>query len=247
MLGLEGFSRFEIGSILGVLSMAFVGLGYALWLRRQVLSVSLPSGKMVDVWQGIKQGAEAYLASQWRIIRLLLLVLVVFLFLSSWIILPTPEAIQIFGAKTRLIMAIGRALAFLVGAIFSALVGRWGMRMAIAASIRVAKLASDNQPADALRIAYRAGTVTGMLTDGLGLLGGTLIFIVFGKAAPDALLGFGFGSTLLALLMRVGGGIYTKAADVGADLVGKVEKGIPEDDPRNAAVIADLVGDNVGR
>jgi K(+)-stimulated pyrophosphate-energized sodium pump len=143
-------------------------------------------------------------------------------------------------------MAIGRALAFLVGAIFSALVGRWGMRMAIAASIRVAKLASDNQPADALRIAYRAGTVTGMLTDGLGLLGGTLIFIVFGKAAPDALLGFGFGSTLLALLMRVGGGIYTKAADVGADLVGKVEKGIPEDDPRNAAVIADLVGDNVG-
>jgi K(+)-stimulated pyrophosphate-energized sodium pump len=85
-----------------------------------------------------------------------------------------------------------------------------------------------------------------MLTDGLGLLGGTIIFVIFGRAAPDALLGFGFGGTLLALFMRVGGGIYTKAADVGADLVGKVEKDIPEDDPRNAAVIADLVGDNVG-
>jgi K(+)-stimulated pyrophosphate-energized sodium pump len=98
----------------------------------------------------------------------------------------------------------------------------------------------------ALTIAYRGGTFTGMLTDGLGLMGGTVIFIVYGIAAPDALLGFGLGGTLLALFMRVGGGIYTKAADVGADLVGKVEQGLPEDDPRNAAVIADLVGDNVG-
>ncbi len=89
---------------------------------------------------------------------------------------------------------------------------------------------------EALSIAYYAGTITGMLTDGLGLFGGTMIFIIFGMAAPDALLGFGFGGTLLALFMRVGGGIYTKAADVGADLVGKVEKDIPEDDPRNAAV-----------
>src|SRR4030067_2264817 len=85
-----------------------------------------------------------------------------------------------------------------------------------------------------------------MLTDGLGLLGGTSIFIVFGRAAPDALLGFGFGGTLVALFMRIGGCIYTKSADVGADLVGKVEQGLPEDDPRNAGVIADLVGDNVG-
>jgi len=99
---------------------------------------------------------------------------------------------------------------------------------------------------ESLSIAYYAGTITGMLTDGLGLLGGTVIFIIFGRAAPDALLGFGFGGTLIALFMRVGGGIYTKAADVGADLVGKVEKDLPEDDPRNAAVIADLVGDNVG-
>ena len=119
------------------------------------------------------------------------------------------------------------------------------MRMAVQANVRVAQAARSSFNG-ALRIAYRAGTVTGMLTDGLGLFGGTIIFIIFGVAAPDALLGFGFGGTLLALFMRVGGGIYTKAADVGADLVGKVERDMPEDDPRNAAVIADLVGDNVG-
>ena len=119
------------------------------------------------------------------------------------------------------------------------------MRMAIQASVRSASAARRDFN-EALSIAYYAGTITGMLTDGLGLFGGTVIFIIFGKAAPDALLGFGFGGTLLALFMRVGGGIYTKAADVGADLVGKVEKDIPEDDPRNAAVVADLVGDNVG-
>jgi K(+)-stimulated pyrophosphate-energized sodium pump len=132
-----------------------------------------------------------------------------------------------------------------VGASFSLIVGQLGMRMAIQANVRVAS-ASRRSFNEALSIAYYSGTVTGMLTDGLGLLGGTIIFIIFGKAAPDALLGFGFGGTLIALFMRVGGGIYTKAADVGADLVGKVEQDMPEDDPRNAAVIADLVGDNVG-
>jgi K(+)-stimulated pyrophosphate-energized sodium pump len=125
------------------------------------------------------------------------------------------------------------------------MVGQFGMRIAVQANVRVAQ-ASRSSFGESLKIAYRAGTVTGMLTDGLGLLGGTIIFMFFGLAAPDALLGFGFGGTLLALFMRVGGGIYTKAADVGADLVGKVEQDIPEDDPRNAAVIADLVGDNVG-
>jgi K(+)-stimulated pyrophosphate-energized sodium pump len=142
-------------------------------------------------------------------------------------------------------IAIGRSLAFMMGASFSALVGYIGMNMAVQGNVRVAA-ASRTSFNKALTIAYRSGTITGMLTDGLGLLGGTLIFIIFGKAAPDVLLGFGFGGTLLALFMRVGGGIYTKAADVGADLVGKVEAGMEEDDPRNAAVIADLVGDNVG-
>ena len=144
-----------------------------------------------------------------------------------------------------MVIAIGRTIAFIVGASFSLMVGQLGMRMAIQANVRAASAARRGFN-EALSIAYYAGTITGMLTDGLGLLGGTVIFIIFGKAAPDALLGFGFGGTLLALFMRVGGGIFTKAADVGADLVGKVEKDIPEDDPRNAAVIADLVGDNVG-
>jgi K(+)-stimulated pyrophosphate-energized sodium pump len=137
-------------------------------------------------------------------------------------------------------------LAFIVGASFSITVGQLGMRVAIEGNIRVAAQAALENYNGALTVAYRAGTFTGMLTDGLGLLGGTVIFMIFGKAAPDALLGFGFGGTLVALFMRIGGGIYTKAADVGADLVGKVEQGLPEDDPRNAAVVADLVGDNVG-
>ncbi len=144
--------------------------------------------------------------------------------------------------------AVGRAAAFLMGAVFSAMVGFVGMNMAVQGNVRVAAAAVDPKRGykDALRIAYRSGTITGMLTDGLGLFGGTIIFLIYGIASPDVLLGFGFGGTLLALFMRVGGGIFTKAADVGADLVGKVEAGLPEDDPRNAAVIADLVGDNVG-
>ncbi|MBL8116197.1 MAG: sodium-translocating pyrophosphatase [Anaerolineae bacterium] len=150
--------------------------------------------------------------------------------------------------SARINIALGRAGAFLMGAIFSATVGFVGMNMAVQGNVRVAAAAVDPKRGygDALRIAYRSGTITGMLTDGLGLFGGTILFIIFGIASPDALLGFGFGGTLLALFMRVGGGIYTKAADVGADLVGKVEADLPEDDPRNAAVIADLVGDNVG-
>ncbi len=158
---------------------------------------------------------------------------------------PSLEAFEEFGDSARNIVAIGRTGAFILGALFSLLVGQLGMRMAIQANVRVAS-ASKRGFNEALSIAYYSGTVTGMLTDGLGLLGGTMIFILYGRAAPDALLGFGFGGTVLALFMRVGGGIFTKAADVGADLVGKVEEDIPEDDPRNAAVVADLVGDNVG-
>ena len=144
-----------------------------------------------------------------------------------------------------MVIGIARAAAFFAGASFSALVGFLGMNMAVEGNVRVAAAARTSYK-DALKVAYRSGTITGMLTDGLGLMGGTLIFLTFGKASPDVLLGFGFGGTLIALFMRVGGGIFTKAADVGADLVGKVEHDMEEDDPRNAAVIADLVGDNVG-
>ena len=140
---------------------------------------------------------------------------------------------------------MGRAIAFFVGSIFSATVGFVGMRLATVGNLRVAAAAKTSF-GQALQLGYRTGTITGMLTDGLGLLGGSIIFLIYGEHAYEALLGFGFGGTLLALFMRVGGGIYTKAADVGADLVGKVEAGIPEDDPRNAATIADNVGDNVG-
>jgi K(+)-stimulated pyrophosphate-energized sodium pump len=234
----------QIG-IYAVLVVAVISLIYAYWLRRNVLSEGMGTPPMIKIWTAIKVGADAYLNRQLKTILPFVGVLLFALFASVWIAKPTPEAVERFGDSARIIIAFGRAGAFVLGAAFSLLVGQLGMRMAVAGNLRVAA-ASMHNFGDALRIAYRSGTFTGMLTDGLGLLGGTTIFIIFGQAAPDALLGFGFGGTLLALFMRVGGGIYTKAADVGADLVGKVEKGLEEDDPRNAAVIADLVGDNVG-
>ncbi|MCB9418383.1 MAG: sodium-translocating pyrophosphatase [Ardenticatenaceae bacterium] len=242
-------TTFETIAVWAVLVVAILGLGYALFLRRQIMGESKGTKEMQDVWEAIRQGADAYLNRQLRTILPFIAILTVALFLSVYIVPPSAEAMERFEGRSedaiRLIVGIGRAVAFVMGAGFSLTVGQIGMRMAVQGNVRVAA-AARNSFSDALRIAYRAGTITGMLTDGLGLFGGTVIFMVFAKAAPDALLGFGFGGTLLALFMRVGGGIYTKAADVGADLVGKVEQGLEEDDPRNAAVIADLVGDNVG-
>ncbi|MDD4900208.1 MAG: sodium-translocating pyrophosphatase, partial [Candidatus Omnitrophica bacterium] len=224
-------------------------LGYALMLRAQIMRKDEGTPKMQEVWQAIKLGADAYLGRQLRTILPLIMVLTLVLFFSVYVIPPSQEALERFSKLSpdmvRLIVGIGRALAFVMGAFFSLTVGQFGMRMAVEGNVRVASAARTSF-SESLKIAYRTGTITGMLTDGLELLGGTVIFIIFGVASPDVLLGFGFGGTLLALFMRVGGGIYTKAADVGADLVGKVEKNIPEDDPRNAAVVADLVGDNVG-
>lgn len=265
MFGLNSFEQLAIWSVLGI---AILGLLYAIFLRNQVLREDRGSAKMLEVWNAIREGADAYLKRQLRSILPLIALLTLALFASVYIVPPTPEASEWYcmafkgtdvetsetcsqsltAAEQRSVstmVGIGRAIAFMMGAGFSLAVGQIGMRMAVQANVRVAASARKSF-GDSLRIAYRAGTITGMLTDGLGLFGGTIIFIIFGIAAPDALLGFGFGGTLLALFMRVGGGIYTKAADVGADLVGKVEAGIPEDDPRNPAVIADLVGDNVG-
>ncbi len=244
---------FETVSLWVVLGIAVLGLGYALFLRRQIMAEDKGTERMQEVWNAIRQGADAYLGRQLKTILPLILVLTAALFLSVYVVPPSPEAsewyLHKFGVEnpqaTKTIFGFCRAAAFIMGAFFSMMVGQFGMRMAVQANVRVAAAARTSFD-KALKIAYRAGTITGMLTDGLGLFGGTIIFLVFQKAAPDALLGFGFGGTLLALFMRVGGGIYTKAADVGADLVGKVEAGIPEDDPRNAAVVADLVGDNVG-
>jgi K(+)-stimulated pyrophosphate-energized sodium pump len=232
----------------GVIIVAFISLIYAYWLWRDTLRRDKGSEAMQKVWRAIKTGAEAYLRRQLRTMLPILALLAVVLFFSVYIVEPSREAMSVFRTEdaARLWLGIGRSVAFIVGASFSIIVGQLGMRVAIEGNIRVAAEAARENYNGALTVAYRAGTFTGMLTDGLGLLGGTTIFMVFGQAAPDALLGFGFGGTLVALFMRIGGGIYTKAADVGADLVGKVEQGLPEDDPRNAAVVADLVGDNVG-
>jgi K(+)-stimulated pyrophosphate-energized sodium pump len=238
-------TSFETAAIFAVLVVAGLSLVYSYLLYRNVMAEDRGTAAMVRIWTAIKEGSDAYLSRQLKTILPFMAVLVFVLFGSVWIAKPSIEAVRLFGDNANLTIAIGRAIAFILGASFSLLVGQLGMRMAVQGNIRVAA-ASMHDFGDALRIAYRSGTVTGMLTDGLGLMGGTGIFIVFGPAAPDALLGFGFGGTLVALFMRVGGGIYTKAADVGADLVGKVEEGLEEDDPRNAAVIADQVGDNVG-
>lgn len=243
---MKELSTLEQGMLYGVIATAIAGLLYALWLWRDTVRRDKGSQKMQEVWQAIKVGAEAYLRRQLQTILPILGLLVVLLFLSVYVIAPSREAYDLFGERARLVLGLGRAGAFILGATFSLLVGQLGMRVAIEGNVRVTAEAVRGSYNGALTVAYRAGTFTGMLTDGLGLLGGTIIFMIFGRAAPDALLGFGFGGTLLALFMRIGGGIYTKSADVGADLVGKVEAGVPEDDPRNAAVVADLVGDNVG-
>jgi K(+)-stimulated pyrophosphate-energized sodium pump len=232
----DAYSQWERIALFVTLGVAVAGLAYAAMLMQQVKAADQGTKRMQEIAAAVREGADAYLKRQLTTVTALILVLVVVLFITKAMSSP-------YGMKDP--FAIGRAGAFLMGAIFSATVGFVGMRLATIGNLRVAAAAPVGF-GRALMLGYRTGTVTGMLTDGLGLLGGTLIFMMYGEHAYEALLGFGFGGTLLALFMRVGGGIYTKAADVGADLVGKIEKDIPEDDPRNAATIADNVGDNVG-
>ena len=225
------YTRLELVALMVVLGIAVAGLLYALLLVRQVKRADQGTPRMQAIAAAVREGADAYLAAQFRKIGPLIIIITVVLYFT------TQSDLAAF--------KFGRAGAFLLGSLFSWCVGFVGMRLATTGNLRVAAAATRSY-GEAVQLGYRTGTITGMLTDGLGLLGGTLIFIAFGEQAYEALLGFGFGGTLLALFMRVGGGIYTKAADVGADLVGKIEKNIPEDDPRNAATIADNVGDNVG-
>jgi K(+)-stimulated pyrophosphate-energized sodium pump len=213
-----------------VLAISLIALGIAWALRAQVLAQSDGTAKMREIAEAVQEGAAAYLARQFRTLSYFVGIVFVLLFA-----LPGDMDIR-----------IGRSIFFLMGAGFSALVGYNGMWLAVRANVRVAEAARNKNGEKAVQIAFRTGGVVGMTTVGLGLVGASLVVIIYRENAPAVLEGFGFGAAMLAMFMRVGGGIFTKAADVGADLVGKVEKNIPEDDPRNAATIADNVGDNVG-
>ena len=215
--------------------IALVALGFAFALVRAVLATGKGTQKMQEIAGAVQEGASAYLLRQFKTLGIFVIIAVVLLFL-----LPVNEG----GVAVK----IGRSVFFVVGALFSAAIGGAGMALATRANLRVAAAANTGEGSRerSMQIAFRTGGVVGFLTVGLGLFGAALVVIIYKGNAPTVLEGFGFGAALLAMFMRVGGGIFTKAADVGADLVGKVEQGIPEDDPRNAATIADNVGDNVG-
>ena len=213
-----------------VLGISLIALAIAWGLRAQVLSNDEGTEKMKEIAGAVQEGAAAYLNRQFKTLSYFVAVVFVILF-------ALPGAADI---------RIGRSIFFLVGAGFSAFVGYNGMWLAVRANVRVAEAARQKSAERAVKIAFRTGGVVGMTTVGLGLFGAGLVVVLYRENAPSVLEGFGFGAAMLAMFMRVGGGIFTKAADVGADLVGKVEKNIPEDDPRNAATIADNVGDNVG-
>src|SRR3982751_849102 len=222
------------GNLILVLIVTVISLGclgMALMFRNEVLAAGEGTENMRTIARAVQEGANAYLTRQFR-------TLAIFAGLAFFALLALPAddtSVRIF-----------RSVFFLVGAGFSASVGYLGMSLALRAHLRVAAAANDKTREIAMTIGLRTGAMVGMLTVGLGLLGASIVVIAFQDDAPRVLEGFGFGAALLAMFMRVGGGIFTKAADVGADLVGKVEQNIPEDDPRNAATIADNVGDNVG-
>src|SRR5258705_11979336 len=213
-------------AVIGVLALGMAG-----WLVRQVLAASQGTAKMQEIAKAVQEGAAAYLRRQFRTLG-------VFVIIIFFVLLVLPAD----SGSVRW----GRSIFFLFGALFSALTGFTGMSLAVRGNVRVAAAARESGEKEAMRIAFRTGGVAGMFTVGLGLFGAAVVVLIFKANAANVLEGFAFGAALLAMFMRVGGGIFTKAADVGADLVGKVEKGIPEDDPRNPATIADNVGDNVG-
>ncbi|NMI01256.1 sodium-translocating pyrophosphatase [Pseudonocardia acidicola] len=228
-LELAASDRVVVG-VVAVVALAALAVGYL--LLREVLAAGQGTPKMQEIGRAVQEGAAAYLNRQFRTLSIFVVIVFVLLFA-----LPADDLSE----------RIGRSIFFVIGAVFSATIGYTGMWLATRANIRVAAAARESGGRDkATRIAFRTGGVVGMFTVGLGLFGAAVVVLVYAGQAPRVLEGFGFGAALLAMFMRVGGGIFTKAADVGADLVGKVEQGIPEDDPRNAATIADNVGDNVG-
>lgn len=203
---------------------AAVALLFAFIKARDIARRDEGEPGMAEIAHAISEGADAFLKSEYK----LLLIFIAIVFAGIWLGLGS----------------ITTAVAFLVGALFSVLAGYFGMKVATRANVRTANAARTGGINEALRVAFSGGTVMGMCVVGLGLIGASILYIITENG--DVLTGFSLGASSVALFARVGGGIYTKAADVGADLVGKVEAGIPEDDPRNPAVIADNVGDNVG-
>ena len=224
----------------GAASLLALAVGF--FLVRSVMSQDEGTPKMKEIALAIQEGAWAYLKRQFRTIGFILVPVSIIVFLTSVaIVKPNGEEALSFVSS-----GIFRTIAFLLGCVASGLTGYIGMTLATRGNVRTAAAARRGSMQEALQVAFRTGGVAGMFTVGLGLLGATVIIALFQNTSSAMLVGFGFGGSLLALFLRVGGGIFTKAADVGADLVGKVEAGIPEDDPRNPAVIADNVGDNVG-
>ncbi len=221
----------DLGLVGVVAAVAVLALLASAYFAREVLAADQGTSKMQEISKAVQEGANAYLRRQFTTLAPFAVIIFGLLF-----ILPADTT----GSR------VGRSIFFLIGAAFSAFVGYAGMTLATRANVRTAAAARASGTKAATRVAFRSGGTVGMLTVGLGLLGASVVTLIFNEHAPQVLEGFGFGAALLAMFMRVGGGIFTKAADVGADLVGKVEQGIPEDDPRNAATIADNVGDNVG-
>ncbi len=248
-----GWQEFTLGSAEWAI-LAFSGLSALLaiavgaYLSKDVLSRDQGSPKMIEIAKAIQEGAAAYLKRQFRTIGFILIPLAVIVFVTSTEILKPATEGQAKGDVALSFAQAGafRTIAFLLGCVASGLTGYIGMTLATRGNVRTAAAALSGSMPKALDVAFRTGGVAGMYTVGLGLLGATAIIALFQNTSSVILVGFGFGGSLLALFLRVGGGIFTKAADVGADLVGKVEAGSPEDDPRNPATIADNVGDNVG-
>jgi K(+)-stimulated pyrophosphate-energized sodium pump len=225
---------------------ALLAIAVGFFLMRGVLAADEGTPSMIEIARAIQEGAMAYLRRQFKTIAVILVPLAVVVFVTSTEV-TKPAGID-FGSPGLTFAQSGlfRTLAFVAGCFLSGLTGFIGMSLAVRGNVRTAAAARSGSLPGALKVAFRTGGIAGMFTVGLGLLGATLIIMIFQNTASAILIGFGFGGSLLALFLRVGGGIFTKAADVGADLVGKVEAGIPEDDPRNPATIADNVGDNVG-
>ncbi len=247
LVGEGGYQAFTLNStdrlwLYITLAAGVVGIVSGLILARGVLAADQGGEKMKEIAKAIQEGAEAFLARQFKTILIIIVPLAVLIFFTATKVVRPDNSIALTFTQD----GIYRVIAFLAGAAFSGLTGFIGMSIAVRGNVRTAAAATNGEMAPALKVAFRTGAVTGMLCVGLGLVGAAGIFLIFQNSATAVLIGFAFGASLIALFMRVGGGIFTKAADVGADLVGKVEAGIPEDDPRNAATIADNVGDNVG-